>query len=251
MYNFNIGSDGSKRFTGFLFGEFRWNDPGKSNRSFGTEFGWRPATNISLSLGPHWNDQNYYALFVRTVSDAEAPAATYGTRYVFGEARRRSVSVSTRVNVTFTPDLSFELFAQPFIAEARYDPSGFKELARPGTLEFTRYGTDAGSTITRYEDPSTSTCAAPSFCYRVDPDGGGPAPDFTFRTPDRTLRSLRGTSVLRWEYRPGATLFVVWTQGREQSLRAPGFRGMSEFSSLFSLPPENVFLVKLSYWLSR
>ncbi len=251
MYNFNVSSDDSKPLTGFLFGELHWDDLGKTSRAFGGQLGWRPATNISISLGPHWNEQEYHALFVRNVSDPQAPSATYGTRYVFGEALRRSVSVSTRVNVTFTPNLSFELFAQPFVAEARYDPSRFKELARGGTFEFTRYGTDAGSTITRYEEPAPSNCSAPSFCYRVDPDGGGPAPDFTFRTPDRTLRSLRGTSVLRWEYRPGATLFVVWTQGREQSLRAPGFGGMSEFSSLFSLAPENVFLVKLSYWLSR
>jgi hypothetical protein len=57
--------------------------------------------------------------------------------------------------------------------------------------------------------------------------------------------------VLRWEYKPGASLFVVWTQGREQSLRAPRFGGASELSNVFSLAPENVFLVKLSYWLSR
>jgi hypothetical protein len=251
LLNASANSDDSKRLFGFVFGEFQHNALGKSRRSLGAEVTVRPATNIALSLGPNWNDQEYSALLVRTVSDAQAPAATYGTRYVFGEARRRSVSLSTRLNVTFTPDLSFQLFAQPFVAEARYDPARFKELARGGTFEFTRYGTDAGSTITSYVDPSTSTCRAPSFCYRVDPDGAGPASEFTFRTPDRTLRSLRGTSVLRWEYKPGATLFVVWTQGREQSLRAPGFGGASELSNVFSLAPENVFLVKLSYWLSR
>ena len=251
LYNFNIGSDDSKRFTGFLFGDLRWNDPGRLNRSFGTEFGWRPATNISLSLGPRWSEQHYHALFVRSLSDIHAPAETYGTRYVFGEARRRSLSVSARMNVTFTPDLSLQIFAQPFVAEARYDPARFKELRRPGSFDFTRYGSDAGSTIARYSDPSSSDCRAPSFCYRIDPDGPGPASEFTFRTPDRTLRSLRGTSVLRWEYRPGATLFVVWTQAREESLRTPGFRGASELPDVFSLAPENVFLVKLNYWLSR
>jgi hypothetical protein len=251
LYNFNIGSDDSKRLTGVLFGEVQWSGLGKMSRNVGTEFGWRPATNISIEISPRWNEQEYNALFVRSVTDAEAPAATYGTRYIFGEARRKSFSVGTSVNVTFTPDLSFQLFAQPFVAEARYDPARFKELARSGSFDFLRYGTDAGSTITRYEDPSTSDCRAPSFCYRVDPDGSGPASEFTFRTPDRTLRSMRGTSVLRWEYRPGATLFVVWTQGREQSLRAPAFRGASELADVFSIAPENVFLVKLSYWLSR
>ena len=251
MFNLNAHSDDSKRIVGFLFGQMVRDDLGKGRRSAGIEVSLRPATNVTFEMGPHWNEEEYNALFVRTVSDPQAPTATYGTRYVFGEARRRTLSFSTRMNLTFTPDLSFQLFAQPFAAEARYDPSGFKELARPGTLEFTRYGTDAGSTIVRYEDPASSNCRAPSYCYRVDPDGPGAAPEFTFRTPDRTLRSLRGTSVLRWEYRPGAALFVVWTQGREQSLRAPGFDGASELSNVFSLAPENVFLVKLSYWLSR
>ncbi len=251
MGNLRVNSDESRRIVAYLFGQLVRNDLGKWRRGAGAELSLRPATNVSFALGPNWNMEEYNALLVRTVSDPQAPTATYGRRYVFGEARRRSVSVSTRMDITFTPDLSFQLFVQPFAAEARYDPAAFKELARPGSLEFTRYGTDAGSTIARYEDASTSRCRAPSFCYRVDPDGPGAAPGFDFRTPDRTLRSLRGTSVLRWEYRPGAALFVVWTQGREQSLRAPQFGGASELSNVFSLAPENVFLVKLSYWLNR
>ena len=251
MFNLRVNSDESRRAVGFLFGELVRDDLGKERRSAGAELSLRPATNVTVAFGPHWNDEEYNALLVRTVSDAQAPSATFGTRYVFGEARRRSLSFSTRMNVTFTPDLSFQLFAQPFAAEASYDPSGFKELSRPGSYEFTRYGTDAGSTIARFEDASATNCSAPSYCYRVDPDGPGAAPEFTFRTPDRTLRSLRGTSVLRWEYRPGAALFVVWTQGREESLRAARFGGASELSNVFSLAPENVFLLKVSYWLSR
>jgi hypothetical protein len=250
LFNLNFNSDDSKRIVGFVFGEFGRKGHGKAEMHLGAELSLRPATNVTFSINPNWNDEEFEALLVRTVTDAHAPTATYGTRYVFGEARRRSLSVGTRLNITFTPDLSFQLFAQPFVAEARYDPARFKELARGGTSDFTRYGSDAGSTIARYEDAS-SACSAPSFCYRVDPDGSGPASEFTFRTPDRTLRSLRGTSVLRWEYKPGASLFVVWTQGREQSLRAPRFGGASELSNVFSLAPENVFLVKLSYWLSR
>ena len=251
QWSLDAHSDDSKPVFGFVFGEISRDDLGKVDRRIGMDINWRPATNVTVSVNPSWNDDEYSALLVRTVTDAGAPAATYGTRYVFGEARRRTLSVGTRLNVTFTPYLSFQLFAQPFVAEARYDPARFKELVRGGTYDFMRYGIDGGSTITRYMDPSTSGCGSPSFCYRVDPDGTGPASEFTFRTPDRTLRSLRGTSVLRWEYRPGAALFLVWTQGREESLRAPRFSGASELTNVFSLAPQNVFLIKLSYWLSR
>jgi hypothetical protein len=63
---------------------------------------------------------------------------------------------------------------------------------------------------------------------------------------------LRTNAVVRWEYRPGSTLFVVWAHGREDdSNRNPGQSWMSDYRDLFSLHPDNTFLVKLAYWLNR
>jgi hypothetical protein len=163
--------------------------------------------------------------------------------------------MSTRVDVTFTPDLTLQAYVQPFAAVADYDPLAFKELARPGTREFIRYG----RAIRRSDEPivtsAGSTLCTPrtgSYCYAYDPDGpGGADPVFAFRTPDQTVRSLRGSAVLRWEYRPGATFYAVWTQQREQTVRMPQFSGASELPGLFSIEPQNVFLIKASYWISR
>ncbi|MFI5311201.1 MAG: hypothetical protein ACHQQ3_08225, partial [Gemmatimonadales bacterium] len=65
-------------------------------------------------------------------------------------------------------------------------------------------------------------------------------------------RLLRSNTVLRWEYRPGSTLFVVWTQGREGH---DGTYTKEDWSGqgreLFALHPDNTFLVKVAYWMNK
>jgi hypothetical protein len=87
--------------------------------------------------------------------------------------------------------------------------------------------------------------------YTVKPEGALPADSFQFSNPDFRVRSLRANMVLRWEYRPGSTLFVVWTQSRSRSLTDPAFDVSNYFGhEIFRDPPTNVFLVKINYWLS-
>jgi len=65
-------------------------------------------------------------------------------------------------------------------------------------------------------------------------------------------KQFRSNVVFRWEYRPGSTLFVVWSQGRQNSAGAEGTQGFrGDLSNLFDLRPDNSFLVKLSYWINR
>jgi hypothetical protein len=108
----------------------------------------------------------------------------------------------------------------------------------------TYYGRDNGSTIT-----STSTANGTS--YTVDPDGNGAAAPFSFGSPDFNFRSLRGTAVVRYEYRPGSTLFFVWTQERDGSAEFGDFDFGRDRSALFRDRPTNIFQVKATYWLGR
>jgi hypothetical protein len=131
------------------------------------------------------------------------------------------------------------MFAQPLLASA--DFQDFKEFARPRQFEFEVYGQDIG-TITR--DNSTSE-------YTVDPDGAGAAPAFTFSDPDFNRRSLRGSAVLRWEYRPGSALFLVWQQSRFASIGSGDFDFNRDFNELWGAPPENIFVLKGTWWIGR
>ena len=86
----------------------------------------------------------------------------------------------------------------------------------------------------------------------IDPDGPtGPSPKFLITDPSFTFRSLRGNVVLRWEYRPGSTLFLVWNQGRQGSASLEGTNSyQGDLRDLFRLPASNTFLLKVSYWLN-
>jgi hypothetical protein len=203
----------------------------------------KPSPSTSFSINPGFDHDFTAQQFVKSFADAKAPAGFGGTRYVFGRLEQKTFSVDTRVNATFSPNLSLQLFAQPFLASGHY--TSFKEFAAPKSGKMIHYGVDNGSTI------SASTNSSGSTTFTVDPDGTGAAAPFTISDPDFNVRSLRGTAVMRWEYRPGSTLFFVWTQQREGFDTFGDFSFSRDRSALFSDRPTNVFQVKATYWLGR
>ena len=109
------------------------------------------------------------------------------------------------------------------------------------------FGRDNGSTVATNTDPQTGGVTG----YTIDPDGAGSAPNFTFGNPDFNLRSLRGTGVLRWEYRPESTLYFVWTQERDDFDQFGDFNFSRDRSALFRDRPTNIFQIKGTYWIGR
>ena len=85
--------------------------------------------------------------------------------------------------------------------------------------------------------------------YLSDLDGDGT--EESFRNPDFNVRQFRSNAVLRWEYLPGSTLFIVWSQGRTGSAPTGAFDFGSDVGDLFTVTPDNIFMVKISYWMSR
>jgi hypothetical protein len=198
----------------------------------------KPASNIFIQLSPSYSRDQDAAQYVTAVDDPTA-AAFSGNRYVFGYIRTRTVSLDTRVNWTFTPNLTLQLFAQPFIAGGQY--ASFREFAAPRSIGKLVYGADVGTIV---YDRATSS-------YRVDPDGPGPAVPFTFGNPDFTTASLRGTAVLRWEYRPGSTFYLVWTHQRSDVAPVGSFGFADAGRAIFRGRPTNILQFKATYWLGR
>ena len=196
----------------------------------------RPSSAVSLSLAPVYLTGRFPAQYVQQVSDPTA--APYNTRYVFAELTEHQLSATLHFNATFSPTVSFQLYAQPFTFTGAY--RGFKELQAPRTFAFNTYG-ENGSTIVK----SGNT-------YTIDPDGSGPAAPFTIDNPDFRTRALSVKAVWRWEYRPGSTVFFAWTHSRY---------GYFPYDASFDVArdlgrellldrPTNVLLVKFNYWLS-
>lgn len=198
----------------------------------------KPAANVFIQLSPRYQHSQDAAQYVEAVTDPTA-AAFFGTRYVFGFVTTKVVSLDTRLNWTFTPNLTLQLFAQPFIASGDY--SSFREFAAPRSIAKRVYGRDIG----------TISYDAAANRYTVDPDAGGPAKAFTFDNPNFTASSLRGTAVLRWEYRPGSTLYFVWTQERSGLESLGSFDFQSARTQILRDRPTNVFQIKATYWLGR
>ena len=135
------------------------------------------------------------------------------------------------------------MYAQPYFSSGEY--TSFREFAAPRTLRKSVYGKDVGS-ITRANATATSSAT-----YTVDPDGAGAAQPFTFGDPNFAYRSLIGNAVIRWEYRPGSTVFFVWTQNRSGTDAAGNFDFTRDRVALLRDRPANVFQIKVNYWLGR
>jgi hypothetical protein len=153
----------------------------------------------------------------RSINDAQWVTnltGPVGTHHVLGRLKQTTTNVTLRLSYTLTPNLSLQLDGQPFASTGRYE--NYKELVN--------------GRAARYMDRYTP------YAY----DGNA----------DFTVLSFRTTNVLRWEYRPGSALFVVWQQGREGFRPDSAFRFGRDYGDIFSTPSSNTVLVKLSYWLN-
>jgi len=215
-----------------------WSESGGWNRNASVSFSVKPSPRLTVSTGPQWTRRRAIAQYVTTISDATA-VDTYGGRYVFGELAQTQLSMTTRVSVIVTPKVSIQVFAQPLLAVGDYHD--FKELARPRTFDFTHYGATAGTIA--YDSLTRS--------YGVDPDGAGAAPGFTFDDPDFNFKSLRLNAVFRWEMKPGSALYAVWTRQQVDQSNPGVFAPGRDARALFGAGGDDVFLVKMAYWLGR
>ncbi|MDQ3697458.1 MAG: carbohydrate binding family 9 domain-containing protein [Gemmatimonadota bacterium] len=138
------------------------------------------------------------------------------THHTFARLDQTTLSLTTRLNLTLTPALSFQFYGQPFVSAGTYED--WRELDDPRAK--------------RYEDRYRE--------FTLDDDPGG----FNFK-------QFQSNSVVRWEYRPGSTLFFVWQQGRDGFIDGPSrFDFRQDYQDLFGLHPKNTFLVKASYWFN-
>ena len=228
----SVQSDSRKPVTGAWSAFAFDNELGRYGLGTSLSLTAQPSDAVSFSLAPEVEVRGNPRQYVTAFADPAAQA-TFGTRYVFGQLEAATVALTTRLDWLFSPTLSLQLYARPFATRGRYAAS--KEFDRPGAFRLPVYGVDLG-TATTNDDGSTT----------IDP-GDGSEP-FTINR-DFTLRSLQGNAVLRWEYRPGSALFLVWQQRRDGGASDGALRFGRDLGGLFSDPATNVFLVKLSYWL--
>jgi hypothetical protein len=214
------------------FGDRAWGLSGSASA--------RPSPSWQFSIAPEYVVENGPTSFSGPINRqyvttlAGGRPETYDRRYVFGLIDRKTISTQFRASYTFKPDVNLDVYVEPFAASGLYN--GFGELAVARGRDLRLYGTD-GTTLERL----------PNGNWQVT-DG---AASFTLSNRDFNLRSFQSNVVLRWEWRPGSILYLVWQQSRggpEDYFAPVGFGDL--FGSL-SAPGDNILAVKTTVWISR
>ena len=192
----------------------------------------RPGTQWEVTIDPRVSRSANTRQFI-TTQVGTGRAVTYNNRYIFATVDRSELSARFRVNYAITPDLTLETYAEPFASSGRF--FDFGEMSAPRVKELRLYGTD-GTTISAPDVNGRRTVTAD-------------ARTFTLSNQDFNARSFRSNMVLRWEWRPGSTLFVVWQQDRSDRLATGEHVKPSDVWSSLSKPGSNFFAIKMNYWL--
>ncbi len=186
----------------------------------------RIVSSLRLDITPSLSVVETHLQYVATVTDAGGGEDTYGARYVFGHLHRKDAAIELRATWSLSPDLVITLYAQPFVSVGRYDELG--ELAAAGSDQIRWY-----------------TQLAHAGASRSIVDGGAA---FSVPEPDYTVASLRSTAVLRWELRPGSTLFIVWQQSRG-GVAVPVAQPLhGALPDVFTQSAIHTLAIKLSWW---
>ncbi|HUP47541.1 MAG TPA: DUF5916 domain-containing protein [Thermoanaerobaculia bacterium] len=208
-YGGGLGNDSRKKVYFEAWTEIVNRDDGGSGRWFGAEVTYRPTPAIRVAFAPRLGTSLSKIQYVTTVADPSY-TPTFGHRYVFAEIDQRTLDLGFRADWTMNARLSVQLYVQPFVASGDYE--GFKQLVNGRRGEFAPY-------------------------------------QLAGREPDFNFRSVRGSAVVRWEFRPGSALYVAWNENRSDFAPVGDFRWRRDLGALPSAPSRDVFLVKMSYWL--
>lgn len=229
---FGFSTDSRKKFVFESYANFR-DGYSKSSNSFYSEggFSYKPTNYLVLSFNPSFSKSFSEIQYVNTIN------ANQGDKYIFASIDRETLSASFRINVNLSPDLTLQYWGQPFIATGAYN--NHKQIVNPMADNYSdRFRIFSPDQISRDGDE-----------YLID-ENGDSSTDYRFDRKDFNFKEFLSNLVLRWEYSPGSSVFLVWNQSRSSSNDSGNLNMMNDLGDLFDgsdNKPHHVFLVKFSY----
>jgi hypothetical protein len=184
-------------------------------------------SNIDVFVALDWTQRTEPMQYITQVDDTAGR-----THYVFGTIAQTVAALTARVNWTFSPRLSLQAYAQPFIAAGNYRE--LKDVDNP----------HAGRFADRFHVLQGNDYMEVDGTVHVSHNG-----TYTFARPDFNFGELRSTVVLRWEYRPGSAVFAIWSHGRSKGVDDGRFDLGNDLSNLATAPAEHIVMVKANYWI--
>lgn len=198
------------------------------------EVEYRPVNSLNISLEPEFSRSNRILQYTSCQDVSETD------RYIFASIDQTLLSMSIRLNLTLIPDLTIQYWGQPFIATGNYHD--FKYIKDGLAGEFSdRYHKYTDTEIRLNENDNI---------YTINEQGTG-LPEYTFSNPDFNVKEFLSNLVIRYEYRPGSVIYLVWSQTRDDFTTDSRFNMGSDITGIWKIKPTNVFLLKLSYRLGR
>ncbi len=224
-----LGTDSRKKLTASANTYFFMGKQSEQS-NINLKFSYKPSKAIVVSLGTgisnSWREMQYVTN-IKMIND---------TKYINASIDQKVYSLSFRLNYSITPDLSVQFYGRPFIAKGNY--YHFKEITNPRASTYINRFSTYSATQISYDTNNE--------VYLVDSNTDGTT-DFSFDNPNFNFRAFQSNLVVRWEFRPGSAIFLVWSQGRESSENNYFSSIGHDTGELFSSYPHDVFLLKLSY----
>lgn len=233
-YNINIFSDQRKKVNAYGGINLQRGLLNSSRRDgLWAEAAYRPIDALSLSIAADMSD---YKKELQYISETTTNS---DTRYIFGSLAQKTLSLTFRVNYNITPNLTIQYYGQPFTSAGEY--SEIKRITNSQADEYSN----------RFEvfSPNQISFSAVDELYSIDEDRDG-ITDYTIDQPNYNFAQFRSNLVVRWEYLPGSTLYLVWTQGRTAYNTMGEFDIDEDMNNLFDIYPHDIFLLKFSYRIS-
>ncbi len=232
--NLWVNTDQRRRISGGFGGSWGTGDDAAFDfREVWVDLSWLPQNALRLSLSPFYSTEHKELQYVQESSFESQP------RYLFGRLEQETFGITARIDYTLTPNLTIQFYGQPFVAAGSYD--AYKRITEPHAAVFTnRFDAFADDEI-GYDSASNT--------YGVDEDRDGTV-DYVIGNPDFNFRDFNSNLVVRWEFQPGSTMFLVWQQSRNDYVADGSFHVRNDLNGLFDVHPYNVFLFKINKWFT-
>jgi hypothetical protein len=231
-FNGNLHSDSRRRLSGGLGGSgVHFDDGAGSESSAWTYLAWRPSNAIRGEISPEYSRSRPDLQYIETTDRSGEPA------YVYGSLEQETFNVELRLDYSITPRLTVQYYGAPFVSAGTY--SGFKRITDPRADRYE-------DRFVRLDGVTTPDPAGGAWLVDEDEDG---AADYSFGDPDFNVRDFNSNLVVRWEYSPGSSLYLVWSQSRFGFEPDGRFDVGRDLDRLFDEHPHDVFLIKINRWI--
>ncbi len=230
-YKLRISTNPTKKIAGYLsYWQADYDNKSGENHEISGLVSYRPFNALKISLSAKYGD---YFNELQYVSEKQMDNEP---RYIFGAMDRETLYFTLRIDYNITPEFTIQYYGSPYISSGLYD--NFNKITNPMAQNYNSRFHVFG--------PSEISYSAPDEIYNISENGTGQT-DYSFYNPDFNFKQFRSNFVLRWEYRAGSAIYLVWSQSRTGIDYNGDFNYGKDIQNLFKISPTDVVMLKFSY----